>query len=126
KYPINVIDSDKNDAKQVIPKEYLCPLSNSIMDDPVIALNGITYDRSSIMNQYQSISNYYSLLIDGNLRLYPDYEYQIQYTNGLSIYPTSCILGKNNYKFFIFSYLKTFCNNSKIFKSAQKDVRCQI
>ncbi|ETO02020.1 hypothetical protein RFI_35419, partial [Reticulomyxa filosa] len=34
KYPINVIDSDKDVAKQVIPKEYLCPLSNLIMDDP--------------------------------------------------------------------------------------------
>ncbi|ETO19796.1 hypothetical protein RFI_17434, partial [Reticulomyxa filosa] len=73
KYPINVIDSDKDVAKQVIPKEYLCPLSNLIMDDPVIALNRITYDRSSIINQYQNIPNYSSLLIDGNLRFYADY-----------------------------------------------------
>ncbi|ETO00218.1 hypothetical protein RFI_37229, partial [Reticulomyxa filosa] len=73
KYPINVIDSDKNVAKQVISKEYLCPLSNLIMEDPVIALNGITYDRSSIMNQYQSIPNYSSLMTDGNLELYPDH-----------------------------------------------------
>ncbi|ETO36773.1 hypothetical protein RFI_00290, partial [Reticulomyxa filosa] len=73
KYPMNVIDSDKDVAKQAIPKEYLCPLSNSIMSDPVIALNGITYDRSSIMNQYQSIPNYSSLFIGGNLRIFPDY-----------------------------------------------------
>ncbi|ETN98876.1 hypothetical protein RFI_38611, partial [Reticulomyxa filosa] len=53
KYPMNAIDSDKNVAKQAIPKEYLCPVSNSIMTDPVIALNEIAYDRSSIMNQYQ-------------------------------------------------------------------------
>ncbi|ETO07416.1 hypothetical protein RFI_29976, partial [Reticulomyxa filosa] len=69
KYPINVIDSDKGVAKQAIPKEYLCPLSNSIMNDPVIALNGITYDRSSIQN----IPNYSSLMTDGNLELYPDH-----------------------------------------------------
>ncbi|ETO02245.1 hypothetical protein RFI_35191, partial [Reticulomyxa filosa] len=69
RYPINVIDS----AKQAVPKEYLCPLSNSIMNDPVIALNGITYDRSSIMNQYQSIPNHSSLLIYGKLSLFPDH-----------------------------------------------------
>ncbi|ETO11008.1 hypothetical protein RFI_26368, partial [Reticulomyxa filosa] len=69
KYPMNMTDFDKD----AIPKEYLCPLSKSIMNDPVIALNGITYDRSSIMNQYQSIPNYSSLFIDENLRLYPDY-----------------------------------------------------
>ncbi|ETN99982.1 hypothetical protein RFI_37476 [Reticulomyxa filosa] len=73
KYPMNVIDSDKDVAEQVIPKEYLCPLSNSTMNDPVIASNGITYDRPSIMNQYQSIQNSSSLLISGNLRLFPDY-----------------------------------------------------
>ncbi|ETN97214.1 hypothetical protein RFI_40317 [Reticulomyxa filosa] len=73
KYPMIVIDSDKNVAKQVIPKEYLCPLSNSIMEDPVIALNGITYDRSSIINQYKNIPNYSSLMTDENLELFPDY-----------------------------------------------------
>ncbi|ETO17356.1 hypothetical protein RFI_19966, partial [Reticulomyxa filosa] len=73
KYPMNVIDSDKDSAKQVIPKEYLCPLSNSIMNDPVIALNGITYDRSSIMNKYQNITNYSSLMTDRNLELFPDH-----------------------------------------------------
>ena len=30
------------------PLEYICPLSGEIMSDPVIASNGITYDRSSI------------------------------------------------------------------------------
>ncbi|ETO34204.1 hypothetical protein RFI_02890, partial [Reticulomyxa filosa] len=60
-------------TKQAVPKEYLCPLSNLIMNDPVFALNGITYDRSSIMNQYQSIPNYFSLFIDGKLRLFPDH-----------------------------------------------------
>ncbi|ETO34908.1 viral A-type inclusion protein [Reticulomyxa filosa] len=73
KYPISVTDSDKDAAEQVIPKEYLCPLSNSIMNDPVIALNGITYDRSSIMNQYKSIPNSSSLFIGENLRLFSDY-----------------------------------------------------
>ncbi|ETO26658.1 hypothetical protein RFI_10475 [Reticulomyxa filosa] len=58
KYPI-----DGN--QQSIPKEYLCPLSKSIMKDPVIALDGKTYDRSSIMNQYQNISNDSSLMMNG-------------------------------------------------------------
>lgn len=31
-----------------IPKEYLCPISNEIMLDPVICENGYSYDRSSI------------------------------------------------------------------------------
>ena len=31
------------------PFEYICPLSGKIMSDPVIASNGITYDRSSIV-----------------------------------------------------------------------------
>ncbi|ETO00827.1 hypothetical protein RFI_36614 [Reticulomyxa filosa] len=70
------IDSDEGVPQQDIPKEYICPLSNSIMKDPVIALNGITYDQSSIMNQYQNIPNYSSLMTDGNLELYPDISLQ--------------------------------------------------
>ncbi|ETO03443.1 WD repeat, SAM and U-box domain-containing protein 1 isoform 1, partial [Reticulomyxa filosa] len=69
KYPIDSNEGIPHD----IPKEYLCPLSKSIMKDPVIAPNGITYDRLSIMNQYQNIPNYYSLMNDGNLELYPDF-----------------------------------------------------
>ncbi|ETO03157.1 U-box domain-containing protein 24 [Reticulomyxa filosa] len=76
RYPNDVIDPNKCITYQDILKEYICPLSISIMKDPVIALNGITYDRSSIMNQYQNIPNYYSLMIDGNLELYPDISLQ--------------------------------------------------
>ncbi|ETO34534.1 hypothetical protein RFI_02558 [Reticulomyxa filosa] len=83
KYPINMINSDEGVPQQDIPKEYICPLSNSIMNDPVIALNGITYDRSSIMNQYQNIPNYSSLMIDGNLELYPDHALQQNIQNFL-------------------------------------------
>ncbi|ETO15218.1 hypothetical protein RFI_22148 [Reticulomyxa filosa] len=72
KYPI---DSNEG-APQDIPKEYLCPLSKSIMKDPVIASNGIIYDRSSIMDQYQNIPNYSSLMNDGNLEFYPDHALQ--------------------------------------------------
>ncbi|ETN98251.1 hypothetical protein RFI_39259 [Reticulomyxa filosa] len=72
KYPIDVIDSNEG-VPHDIPKEYLCPLSKSIMKDPVIASNGITYDRSSIINQYQNIPNYSSLMDNGNLLLYPDF-----------------------------------------------------
>ncbi|ETO00642.1 hypothetical protein RFI_36798, partial [Reticulomyxa filosa] len=72
KYPIDSNEWVPHD----IPKEYLCPLSKLIMKDPVIALNGTTYDRSSIMNQYQNIPNYSSLMNNGNLELYPDHALQ--------------------------------------------------
>ncbi|ETN99451.1 U-box domain-containing protein, partial [Reticulomyxa filosa] len=72
KHPIHTVGSDEG-VQQYIPKEYLCSLSKSIMKDPVIALNGTTYDRSSIMDQYQNIPDYYSLMIDGKLELYPDH-----------------------------------------------------
>ncbi|ETO26659.1 hypothetical protein RFI_10476 [Reticulomyxa filosa] len=83
KYPIDVINNDG--CQQDTPKEYLCPLSNSIMTDPVIALNGITYDRSSIMNQYQNLPSYSSLIIDGNLILYSDHFLQQKIQNFLSM-----------------------------------------
>ncbi|ETO02222.1 hypothetical protein RFI_35214 [Reticulomyxa filosa] len=71
KYPIDMIDSNEG-VLHDIPKEYLCPLSKSIMKDPVIASNGITYDRSSIINQYKDVLNY-SLMNNGNIELYPDF-----------------------------------------------------
>ncbi|ETO00176.1 hypothetical protein RFI_37273 [Reticulomyxa filosa] len=83
KYPIDVIASEEGVPQRDIPKEYLCPLSNSIMNDPVIALNGITYDRSAIMNQYRNIPNCSSLMIDGNLKLYPDYSLRADIQNFL-------------------------------------------
>ncbi|ETO02302.1 hypothetical protein RFI_35133 [Reticulomyxa filosa] len=63
KYPIHVIDSADNNAQQDIPKEFLCPLSNCIMKDPVIALDGVTYDRSSILNRYHTFPNAAILLM---------------------------------------------------------------
>ncbi|ETO11729.1 hypothetical protein RFI_25647, partial [Reticulomyxa filosa] len=57
KYPVDVIIFDNDVSQEGIPKKYLCPLPHSIMNDPVIALNQIIYDRSSIMNRYQEISN---------------------------------------------------------------------
>ncbi|ETO35587.1 hypothetical protein RFI_01476, partial [Reticulomyxa filosa] len=68
KHPINVIDSVQQDT----PKEFICPLSKSIMKDPVIASNGITYDRSSIMNLYKNIPDYPSLMTNGKLQVISD------------------------------------------------------
>ncbi|ETO04223.1 hypothetical protein RFI_33175, partial [Reticulomyxa filosa] len=73
KHPIDMIDSDKDVRRQyIIPKEFICPLSKSIMKDPVIASNGITYDRSSIINQYQNIPDYSSLMTNEKLELFSD------------------------------------------------------
>ncbi|ETO35890.1 hypothetical protein RFI_01171 [Reticulomyxa filosa] len=66
-YPIDAMSRGQED----IPKEYLCPLSKRIMADPVIALDGVTYDRSSIINHYHNLS-YSSLTLDGELKLFPD------------------------------------------------------
>ncbi|ETO05219.1 WD repeat, SAM and U-box domain-containing protein 1, partial [Reticulomyxa filosa] len=103
KYPINVIYSNKS-AKHVIPKEYLCPLSNLIMEDPVIALNGITYDRSSIMNQYKNIPNYSSLMTNGNLELFPDYALRQNIQNFLKN-PKWCLSFVCNFYFFKKGYI---------------------
>ncbi|ETO10902.1 hypothetical protein RFI_26475 [Reticulomyxa filosa] len=75
KYSMNMFNSDES-ISQNIPKEYLCPLSNSIMKDPVIALNRKTYDRPSFLIQYQKIPNYCSLMIDGKLEFYTDFVLQ--------------------------------------------------
>ncbi|ETN98731.1 hypothetical protein RFI_38756 [Reticulomyxa filosa] len=83
KYPVDVIIFDNDVSQEGIPKKYLCPLPHSIMNDPVIALNQIIYDRSSIMNRYQEISNYSSLMTDGTLELYPDYALQQDIQNFL-------------------------------------------
>ncbi|ETO02064.1 hypothetical protein RFI_35372 [Reticulomyxa filosa] len=56
-----------------IPKEFLCALSNLIMSDPVIALNGTTYDRLSITNNFRDITCYPSLMEDGKLILIPNH-----------------------------------------------------
>lgn len=34
----------------IYPKHFLCPITYDIMQDPVIASDGYTYERSAIMN----------------------------------------------------------------------------
>ncbi|ETO36881.1 hypothetical protein RFI_00181 [Reticulomyxa filosa] len=74
-YPMQ-ITSTQTEHQETIPKEYLCPLSNSIMKDPVIALNGVTYDRSSIVEHYTGLPNASSLIVDGKLKVFPNYSLQ--------------------------------------------------
>eukprot|EP00884_Botryococcus_braunii_P004252 jgi/Botrbrau1/13828/Bobra.0056s0070.2 len=41
-------------AKANIPPEYLCPISQTIMADPVVAADGYTYDRGAILTWLRS------------------------------------------------------------------------
>ncbi|ETO07907.1 hypothetical protein RFI_29480 [Reticulomyxa filosa] len=52
-FPIDDIASEA----QNIPREYLCPLSNTVMKDPVIARDGVTYDRDSIVSKAPKMCN---------------------------------------------------------------------
>ena len=36
-----------------IPNEFICPITNNVMDDPVIAVDGYTYERSSITEWFK-------------------------------------------------------------------------
>ncbi|ETO33356.1 hypothetical protein RFI_03751, partial [Reticulomyxa filosa] len=65
------VDDEVTSLKFLISKKKANNNEKKLNDD-TIALNGITYNRSSTMNQYQNISNYSSLMIDGNLQLFPD------------------------------------------------------
>ncbi|ETO20763.1 hypothetical protein RFI_16454 [Reticulomyxa filosa] len=56
-----------------IPKNFLCPISNAIMNDPVKALDGRTYDRQSITNNYRMLPNCSSVLNDGKLELFANF-----------------------------------------------------
>jgi hypothetical protein len=44
------------------PFDYICPLSGKIMSDPVIASNGITYDRSSIVAHFSTFDSNQEIL----------------------------------------------------------------
>ena len=49
-----------------IPQEYICPITLSLMDDPVICSDGYTYERSSILQLRNSISPITRQFIDKN------------------------------------------------------------
>ena len=38
----------KKKKMEIPPEDYLCPISNELMDDPVFTADGISYDRKSI------------------------------------------------------------------------------
>eukprot|EP01084_Bolivina_argentea_P260919 440779_1 len=46
----------KNNVKKKIPKEYLCPITKQIMQNPVIAFDGYCYDRNAIA-KYLKVHN---------------------------------------------------------------------
>ena len=41
-------DNDEQDQKSKVPPKFLCPLTNLIMKDPVIAFDSNTYERQAI------------------------------------------------------------------------------
>ncbi|ETO11121.1 WD repeat, SAM and U-box domain-containing protein 1 [Reticulomyxa filosa] len=68
------IDNKSNQVVNVqnVPNEYLCPLSKVIMKDPVIARNGVTYDRESIVSKARQLANASALFENGELKLMPN------------------------------------------------------
>lgn len=43
-------------SEHQIPQEFICPITLSIMDDPVICSDSYTYERSAILQLRNSIS----------------------------------------------------------------------
>jgi uncharacterized protein YegL len=54
--------SSSEETQPEHPFEYICPLSGKIMSDPVIASNGITYDRSSIVAHFSTFDSNQEIL----------------------------------------------------------------
>ena len=50
----NIIEEEVTIKKNLIPEEFICPLSKELMKDPVIIFDGTVYERSEIMNWYKS------------------------------------------------------------------------
>ncbi|ETN99842.1 hypothetical protein RFI_37624 [Reticulomyxa filosa] len=79
KYPIPNGQQQKREPDPTIPTEFLCPLSKTIMNDPVIALDQITYDRLSLQNFCRDKTNPLSpcngkpLTKNGELLLYSNH-----------------------------------------------------
>ena len=49
-----------------IPSQFVCPISLEIMKDPVICLDGFTYERESIVNLPNNISPMTRQIINKN------------------------------------------------------------
>ena len=41
------------ESENFIPNEYICPITNNVMEEPVIAADGYTYERSSITEWFR-------------------------------------------------------------------------
>merc|ERR1711939_680793 len=53
------INSNVNSVKSIksIPDEYICPITLDIMIDPVMAMDGFTYERSEIEDWFKNGNN---------------------------------------------------------------------
>ena len=49
-------------SEHQIPQEFICPITRSIMDDPVICSDGYTYERSAILQLKNSTSPHYKTI----------------------------------------------------------------
>ena len=50
----NKIEADETIKKNLIPDEFICPLSKELMKDPVTIFDGTVYERSEIINWYKN------------------------------------------------------------------------
>ena len=57
KYKGGSNNNNNNNNANNIPREYLCPISYNIMSDPVLTVDGYTYERSSIQRWFNSGKN---------------------------------------------------------------------
>lgn len=54
----NIIEEDDKIKKNIIPDEFICPLSNELMKDPVLIYDGTVYERSEIIKWYENNDNH--------------------------------------------------------------------
>jgi hypothetical protein len=83
-----------------IPQEFICPITLTIMDDPVICSDGYTYERSAILQLRNSISPITRQYIDKNNlitnRALKDAIERFKLTGGIGIPNTNVSTGSSN------------------------------
>jgi hypothetical protein len=45
--------SQRHPRRDEMPEHFMCPITNEVMDDPVFAMDGFTYERSAISSWFQ-------------------------------------------------------------------------
>ena len=50
---IEVLQSALDKFMDMVPKEFICPITSDIMNDPVIAEDGNTYERAAIVQWFE-------------------------------------------------------------------------